>query len=245
MRLLHSNLRRQRRRAFTMVEIALSLAVVGFALVAIIGVLPTGMTVQKDNREDTLIAQEGRFWLQAIKSGARGIEDLPKYVEQITVTNAGNRLFNFTTGASKALTSAEVIALLSMPRSGTNDMTVARMKAITGAAADRGTNGSTFRYELRAEVTPMRPVPPAVLHRDTNALALDRSFVVSLYEVRLLLRWPVVERGNGWYVGNNRKVFRGTIAGTLDQVFTNQPNLAMPEPFIRTIVPNTFQYTAR
>jgi len=34
-------------RAFTMIEIALCLAIIGFALVAIIGVLPTGMGVQK------------------------------------------------------------------------------------------------------------------------------------------------------------------------------------------------------
>src|ERR1043165_8783799 len=74
-------------RAFTMIEIALSLAVVGFALVAIIGVLPTGMTVQKDNREDTVINQEGRYWMQLIKGGALGLEDLTNYVESITISN--------------------------------------------------------------------------------------------------------------------------------------------------------------
>src|SRR5437868_7481710 len=71
---------------FTMVEIALSIAVVAFALVAILGVLPTGMTVQKDNRDDNVINQEGRYWLEAIRSGARGIEDLTNYVESITIT---------------------------------------------------------------------------------------------------------------------------------------------------------------
>src|SRR5947207_7764407 len=40
------------RSAFTMIEIAISLAVIGFALVAIIGILPTGMNVQKENREE-------------------------------------------------------------------------------------------------------------------------------------------------------------------------------------------------
>src|SRR5688572_30793241 len=79
------SLRRRSERAFTMVEIALSLAVVAFALVAIIGVLPLGMTVQKDNREDTLIIQEGRYWFEAIKSGAEGLMDLTNYVEQIKV----------------------------------------------------------------------------------------------------------------------------------------------------------------
>src|SRR5688572_11872570 len=39
--------------AFTMVEIAICIAVIGFALVAIVGVLPIGMQVQKDNREET------------------------------------------------------------------------------------------------------------------------------------------------------------------------------------------------
>ena len=36
--------------AFTMVEIAICLAIIGFALVAIVGVLPSGMRVQKDNQ---------------------------------------------------------------------------------------------------------------------------------------------------------------------------------------------------
>src|SRR5205809_5047379 len=78
---------RPTRAGFTMVEIALSIAVVAFALVAILGVLPTGMTVQKDNRDDNVINQEGRYWLEAIRSGARGIEDLTNYVESITITN--------------------------------------------------------------------------------------------------------------------------------------------------------------
>src|SRR5213078_3899054 len=53
---------------FTMVEIALCLAIIAFALVAIIGVLPTGMRVQKENREDTIINQDGMFLVEAIRS---------------------------------------------------------------------------------------------------------------------------------------------------------------------------------
>ena len=41
--------------AFTMMEIAISLAVIGIALVAIIGVLPIGMNVQQTNREETIV----------------------------------------------------------------------------------------------------------------------------------------------------------------------------------------------
>ncbi len=38
-----------------MIEIAISMAIAAFALVAILGNLPKGMQVQRENREDTLI----------------------------------------------------------------------------------------------------------------------------------------------------------------------------------------------
>jgi type II secretory pathway pseudopilin PulG len=49
MRFLENRTRRQ--NAFTMVEIALCLAIVGFALVVIMGVLPLGGQAQKKNRK--------------------------------------------------------------------------------------------------------------------------------------------------------------------------------------------------
>ena len=71
-------------RAFTMIEIAISLAVIGFALVAIIGVLPIGMNTQKANREETIINQDATVWMNAIRNGARGLDDLTNYVWAIT-----------------------------------------------------------------------------------------------------------------------------------------------------------------
>src|SRR5213593_4437572 len=70
--------------AFTMIEIAISLAVIGFALVAIIGILPTGMNVQRDNREETIITQDQSIFMDAIRNGARGLDDLTNYVLAIT-----------------------------------------------------------------------------------------------------------------------------------------------------------------
>src|SRR5689334_7452834 len=61
---------------FTMVEIAISLAIIGIALVSIIGVLPIGLNTQRDNREETLINQDATVLLGAIRSGARGLDDL-------------------------------------------------------------------------------------------------------------------------------------------------------------------------
>ena len=55
-----------------MIEIAIAIAVIGFALVAIIGILPRGLEVQRDNRSETIINQDGTFWLEAIRNGARG-----------------------------------------------------------------------------------------------------------------------------------------------------------------------------
>ena len=69
--------------AFTMVEIAIALAIIGFALVAIIGVLPSGLEVQKDNREETVINQDAVYFMDAIRSGARGADDLTNYVYEI------------------------------------------------------------------------------------------------------------------------------------------------------------------
>jgi type II secretory pathway pseudopilin PulG len=69
-----------------MIEIAISLAIIGFALVAIIGVLPIGMNTQKDNREETIINQDASVLLDAIRNCAQGLDDLTNYVFAITNT---------------------------------------------------------------------------------------------------------------------------------------------------------------
>ena len=47
-------------------------AVIGFALVAIVGVLPIGLNVQKDNREETVINFDANYLIDAIRSGVAG-----------------------------------------------------------------------------------------------------------------------------------------------------------------------------
>ena len=76
--------RLRRLAAFTMVEIALALAVIAFALVAIIGVLPAGMSVQRDNRESTLINFDADFLMDALKSGTVGLDDLTNHILSIS-----------------------------------------------------------------------------------------------------------------------------------------------------------------
>jgi type II secretory pathway pseudopilin PulG len=69
---------------FTMVEIAICLAVIGIALISIIGVLPIGMNTQRDNREETIINLDATVFVEAIRGGARGLDDLTNYVYAIT-----------------------------------------------------------------------------------------------------------------------------------------------------------------
>jgi prepilin-type N-terminal cleavage/methylation domain-containing protein len=76
----------QNRRAFTMVEIAICLAIIGIGLVGIIGVLPYGMNTQRDNREETVIGQDASHLIELIRNGTRGADDLTNYVVAITNT---------------------------------------------------------------------------------------------------------------------------------------------------------------
>jgi prepilin-type N-terminal cleavage/methylation domain-containing protein len=72
------------RAGFTMMEIAICLAIVGIALVAIIGVLPIGMNVQQDNRQETIIGEDSTVLLEAIRSASLGLDDLTNYIYAIT-----------------------------------------------------------------------------------------------------------------------------------------------------------------
>ena len=67
-----------------MMEIAISLAIIGIALVAIIGVLPIGMNVQQDNRQETIINQDAGALIEDLRNGSIGMDELTNYVFNIT-----------------------------------------------------------------------------------------------------------------------------------------------------------------
>ena len=121
----------RRLAAFTMIEIALCLAIVSFALLVIIGVLPRGMHTQRDTREETIISQDASMLLEAIRNGSRGLDDLTNNVYAITNhftvydsrgqpqapaqgTDAG---FTYTSGYNNVLLTngLSIIGLLSTP----------------------------------------------------------------------------------------------------------------------------------
>jgi hypothetical protein len=160
-----------------MVEIALCLGIIAIALVAIIGVLPTGLKVQKDNREDTIINQDGTLWLEAIRGGARGLDYLTNYVDSITITNVKQSAQAVTiytnspglmVGGNPTIDGSmtngyRIVYLLSVPKylpldtpvTETNFIT-ARVRAISGSAVDKDKTARdmAFNYRMTSDVVP-------------------------------------------------------------------------------------------
>jgi hypothetical protein len=230
--------------AFTMVEIALCLGVIAFALVAIIGVLPTGIRVQRDNREDTVINQEGRFWVEAIRGGSRGLDYLTNYVDTITISNKGSA----TVYTSEALRSSvqppyvfggvltngqRIVGLLTTykyPPFATQPLTnwvSARVRAITGSAVEKSKSAQdmAFAYQLISEVVPLHTYPPEYtnyvaappnqVQARSNLWVLARNQAPNSYELRLTLQGPLIPKGKGYVLLGTPKTFRTLISGSL------------------------------
>jgi prepilin-type N-terminal cleavage/methylation domain-containing protein len=141
---------------FTMIEIVLSLAVIAVAMVAIIGVLPLGMNVQSENRETSVINTDAGIWIEALRSGAQGMEYLTEYVQEVRIVetrrNVSDGSLNGTpaTNYFDTFTSASnLIGVLSYPkyRIDPNDSTVAiernvyaDVRALNGNMGDGETN---------------------------------------------------------------------------------------------------------
>jgi prepilin-type N-terminal cleavage/methylation domain-containing protein len=73
------------RSAFTLVEIAICIAVVSIAMVAIIGVLPAGLNVQRLNREESVLTQDAELLLNAVRAGQVRLQDLVNYADRVTL----------------------------------------------------------------------------------------------------------------------------------------------------------------
>ncbi|MCP5517268.1 MAG: prepilin-type N-terminal cleavage/methylation domain-containing protein [Verrucomicrobiales bacterium] len=205
-------------RGFTMVEIAICIAVVAFAMVAIIGVLPTGFQVQKDNREDTLINQEGLLWLEAIRSGARGMDYLTNHVEVLQRTEqsgATTRTLVYRYGARTVeqggySTGLEIVGLLTQPkyqRDANNQWVMRRsqavVRAVGGSAVDKTPgNEFAFTYLLSVEAVPFSPYPPALTNFNDTSISPEQqqirqqnylvaeNMTENTHELRLTIEWP-------------------------------------------------------
>jgi type II secretory pathway pseudopilin PulG len=222
-----------------MVEIAIALAVIGFALVAIIGVLPAGLTVQKENREETIINQDASIFLEAIRNGARGLDDLTNYVLAISniwteydadtnlVTGGGNFYTNDLSivtqdyglppvPAGYGLASGlRIVGLLSTPKY-TAAPTAGHFYSNHVVAYVRAMSGSaTEKFPQRnANILDLafryRFVPElAPLPIVWDNTNYFRTYETNVHELRLAFRWPLLPNN---LLGSGRHSFR-TLAG--------------------------------
>jgi type II secretory pathway pseudopilin PulG len=203
--------------AFTLVEIAISLAVIGIALVAIVGVLPAGLDVQRQNRERTVINQDATVFIEAIRNGARGADDLTNYVYQVEVGGfsrpglsdyvPGTYFSNFTSGA-------QIIGLLTTPGL-TNH---ANVYSISGPAVEKPPQDNSiiqqdsFTYNIICENVPVQSPVTGTPYSD--------NLQANLHELRLTFLWPILP--NGLLPSRPaRQTFRTLIAGQVVQDAVN------------------------
>ena len=227
-----------------MIELVICLGIIAFALVAIIGVLPVGINVQKDNREETIIVQDGLYWMEAIRSGATGLDNLTNHVDYIRIDETSNRAgYRWKPKVSGAgenhlflAGGAEIIGLLSMPvqadlvgplmvknwpqvdtQSGEYNYIRAKVRAITGSAVDQAefARDMAFSYRLTSEVRPVRTVEDWMGYDGTVVGNVNRFRKLNFFEVKLTLEWPVFEFDGKERVGSNKRVFRSMVSGRL------------------------------
>jgi len=237
--LLTSAATNSKRAAFTILEIAIALGVIGFALVAIVGILPTGLNVEKENREETLINQDGPLFMEAIRSGAQGLGMLTNFVDSITVTeksvnpdvvtvytNSGTITSVGGTNYNGHMTNASwVIGLLTRPKylpisTGLPAITNridAHVRALSGSAIEQTNTARdiTLAYSIFAEIVPMNFHAFQGNTNNSFVLANDpysQKLQTNVFEIRLNFRWPLYPNGT---VGTRRKIYRSYVSGRI------------------------------
>jgi hypothetical protein len=220
-----------------MIEIALALGVIAFALVAIIGVLPFGLNVQKESHQDTVISQDAPFFLSTIANGGiaatntvtdTGLDFLTNYIESIAIVSSssgGAKTTNFppiNNGKEilGALTTPEFYPcppIFGVPPYQTN-LVVARIRSLSGNALEQGgANGVVaFRYFMYVEIVPFES------GADQQGFTANGNLQSDLYDVHLKFSWPVTGVSPNYSVGTGRAHFRTMVSGQLLN-FTNTP----------------------
>jgi type II secretory pathway pseudopilin PulG len=257
--------RLRRLAAFTMVEIALALAVIAFALVAIIGVLPAGMSVQKDNRESTIVNFDANFLMDAIKSGTVGLDDLTNHVIVIsniitffntngdgTITPGASQWIAYSTngttgskisGGPLLTNGANIIALLTIPKyvpvpgGFYSNYISADFRAITGSLSDQGTSQSARDFAFAYRVFP-EVIP--YFAADTILTNSPNSGITAhnlqANFTQIRLRFRWPILPNG-QVGNSRLTFRTAAGGQLAMY----PALVARDPIpVALVQPGTY-----
>jgi type II secretory pathway pseudopilin PulG len=203
-----------------MVEIALCLAIIGFALVAIIGVLPMGLNVQKENREETIINQDAVVWIDALRAGGTNqfgvAENLTNYVDRVV----WQRYFYASSNAPTAgavpgypkqfdkpfFSGYEILGILGTPHMQLaaapnpdgayfSNYVYAYVRAMSGVAADLPPQDNRDIQDNAFSYKLIVQSTPVGSHDANYANILtnqsDHTLRENLRDVRLLFRWPL------------------------------------------------------
>lgn len=224
-------------KAFTLIEVALCLAIIGFALVAIIGILPKGMQVQQDNRVETNITQDGQFLLDVLLNGQTNVTRLAENLEWIELYADGalQGSFNRQQLLSGTYTTNElayrIVGLLSIPRfepttnaaGYVSNYVRAKFVGNSGPLADRLTQAPNGSRDLSFSYLVTTTIDRAQIHpNNSNGYYYGYSpnptygaiLNSNMWDVRVTMSWPVYPNTN---TGNGRKSFHAVVAGKLQQ----------------------------
>ena len=229
---------RSRTAGFTMIEIAISIAIVGFALVAVIGVLPAGMNTQRDNREETMVNQDAQYLIEALTHGIKQNGYLSNVVSRIEWWGTNGPPippepqgppYPTPTGRTPILAfgspffNEQVIGLLSVRhgfKTNGSEVGSARivMRSMNGSATlgwsptDTNSLDLALWYSVDVLIQPSITAVPS-LSDPVLGNRMRNTLRANLHEMKVTFRWP--SNPDGTIVGNNRLVFRSNIAGEI------------------------------
>lgn len=212
----HRRSRHSRQSGFTLVEIAIAIGVIGFALVAIIGILPAGLEVQRDNRTETIINQDGTFWMEAIRNGARTTNDLDlvSHVDRIEIRDLSNP--GAAPGVYNGFTrDEEIIGLLTAQAAWPNAEVKAYVWALSGSAAEKEPNRAnremTFKYRMTVHLERATNFTVPFLALSTNFTPVSLDPLDTLYSLRLTLAYPLGVAANERKPTPRRQSYRALV----------------------------------
>jgi hypothetical protein len=220
-----------------MIEVALSLGIVAFALVAIMGVMPAGLNVQRQNREETIISQDAEYLLEAIRMGtlATNLNVLRSNITLLEATgiyNGNTNVFSWRYGYTPDPPPiGQILVHLNRPTNYvvnnlvlTNQVRI-RFKGFSGNMATLAGNtnlNDAFQYEIATEIERVTPGQSFSL-----ADTFRQGFISNnLYSVKLTFRWPVLPTGD---LGLGSKSFHTQVRGSLVPVLYDAAGTSFTE----------------
>ena len=225
-----------RRRAFTMAEIAICLGIIVFALVAILGVLPIGLNVQRANREDTVANQDGTFLMNALRSSVGTTNELwPSFYALDLVEHKGGASYRVKNiDPTLRDTDRKLIGLLSEPFKN-DSFFEAHVRSFSGSAFEKGDDKNrrtpiTFDYLMRLSIHPATNFSSDLffLHSEPYLNVQESAYrtnqhvalASNLFEIRMSLLYPYFPPGDPYAplssgkIGSGRQSFRTILAAS-------------------------------